>query len=210
MYSLSIENHVWSVWCRLTVDVCFQESKWTLFKRKLKPGTTFENPSYSEVNLDNFKTKKQKEQLLFTLVYPVCCSTDEGRKACRKQRGPFSPRALSICTHRQTSEEGSSGHLFANRRQFQRHSQPCERGQRRITLSHGNRRKKKRNTLCTEFIFLCSLCTKLKLREKYISIEWREKGLLWLCLLTFLMPILMLMFSLFWCTICISLHWSCW
>ncbi|XP_023261359.1 low-density lipoprotein receptor-related protein 2-like [Seriola lalandi dorsalis] len=26
-----------------------QESKWSLFKRKLKPSTTFENPSYSEM-----------------------------------------------------------------------------------------------------------------------------------------------------------------
>uniref|UniRef100_A0A3Q4H6C5 Low-density lipoprotein receptor-related protein 2 n=1 Tax=Neolamprologus brichardi TaxID=32507 RepID=A0A3Q4H6C5_NEOBR len=28
---------------------CLQESKWSLFKRKLKPSTTFENPSYSEM-----------------------------------------------------------------------------------------------------------------------------------------------------------------
>ena len=27
----------------------FPESKWSFFKRKLKPGTTFENPTYSEV-----------------------------------------------------------------------------------------------------------------------------------------------------------------
>lgn len=31
------------------VFVCMQESKWSLFIRKLKPSTTFENPSYSEV-----------------------------------------------------------------------------------------------------------------------------------------------------------------
>ena len=29
--------------------VCLQESKWSFFKRKLKPSTTFENPAYSEV-----------------------------------------------------------------------------------------------------------------------------------------------------------------
>uniref|UniRef100_A0A3B4FEE2 Low-density lipoprotein receptor-related protein 2 n=1 Tax=Pundamilia nyererei TaxID=303518 RepID=A0A3B4FEE2_9CICH len=29
---------------------CLQESKWSLFKRKLKPSTTFENPSYSEMS----------------------------------------------------------------------------------------------------------------------------------------------------------------
>lgn len=33
---------------------CLQESKWSLFKRKLKPSTTFENPSYSEVCLAIF------------------------------------------------------------------------------------------------------------------------------------------------------------
>lgn len=104
-----------------------------------------------------FKTPVTKQK-----VDPLHCFTDEGWEACRKQWGLFSPWALPVCPPRQTSEEGSSEHLFANWGQFQRHSQPCERGQRRITpLSQTG--VEKRNTLCTEFIFLCSLCTKLKL-----------------------------------------------
>lgn len=132
---MSAENHVCRVRRRLTVCVCRQESKWSLFKRKLKPGTTFENPSYSEVSLDIFKTPvtRQRVQVFFQLADPVRCSADEGWKACGKQWGLFCPWAISVCPPRQTSEEGSPEHLLANRGQFQRHGQPRERGQRRIT-----------------------------------------------------------------------------
>lgn len=98
----------------------------------------------------------QNARVFFQLVR---CFPDEGWEACRKQRGLFCPRTLSVCPPRQTSEEGSSEHLFANRGHFQRHSQPRERGQRRITpLSQtgieGEKKQKKKHTLHRIYFFM--------------------------------------------------------
>lgn len=152
----------------LTVCVCQQESKWSLFKRKLKPSTTFENPSYSEVSSDTIRCYEGGITAVVSLSETSCRLTDEGWKARSEQRGPPGPRALPLRPSRQTSPQGTSERLLADRGQLQRHGQPGEGGQRRITPSLSHRQpwgeeREKRNTLCTEFIFLCSLCTKLKL-----------------------------------------------
>jgi len=170
------------VWNHLTGYVCLQESKWSLFKQKLKPSTTFENPSYSEVSLDTAMKNvlltavpKQKVRIFFQLVHPLLCFPDEGWKARREHWGPFCPRALSVCPPRQTSEDESSEHLFANRGQFQRHSQPRERGQRRVTPLSQTGIGNKEHTLhrinfFMQPVYKSSTCWR---KEKYISIEWR-------------------------------------
>lgn len=44
-----------------------QESKWSLFMKKLKPSTTFENPSYSEVRLERINREFRCSFGLFNL-----------------------------------------------------------------------------------------------------------------------------------------------
>lgn len=139
--------------------------------RKLKPSTTFENPSYSEVE-SSIRLKKScclSWGWLRPSVSPPADERWETREE-RQRRRCLRLRAVAICPGRQVPEEGSIERLLPDWGHFQRHSQPGERGQRRITsLSQQEsqesktmkREKKQKQTLCTEFIFLCSLCTNL-------------------------------------------------
>lgn len=134
-----------------TPAVWLQESKWSLFKRKLKPSATFEN-SYSEVSVDPLlPTVPPQPQTHTMLTEPL--NADEGREA-RGTGHPW-PRAVAVCPARQTPEEGSSQHLLTDRGQFQRHSQPGEGGQRRITpLSPMGRTEGKKHTLHRIYFFM--------------------------------------------------------
>lgn len=192
--------------------------------RKLKPSTTFENPSYSEVQ-SLIRLKKSSSLPCGSLRPLVSPPADERREARGKWRRRLRLRAVAICPGRQVPEEGSTERLLPDWGHVQRHSQPGERGQRRITSlcqQESEEKKKKqwreeeKKTKCfAQNLFFYAACVQILTwfkEERCISIELRkEKESMSVTLPSdFRMPILVLMFSLFWCTICISLHWSCW
>lgn len=97
------------------------------------------------------------------LVKPLRVRADERRKARRKQRKPLHPWALPICPTRQASEEGSTEHLLTDRGHFQRHSQPCEGGQRCITplWLRGSEEEKEKKTRFAQNLFFYAACVQI-------------------------------------------------
>lgn len=178
--------------------------------RKLKPSTTFENPSYSEVRSGMRERKFRFFMACLTFALPCRWKTKSLQEVVETPPPLGPPHSSHLLSLRRGIDRAPS-----HRPRTLSKTQPTSWRRTAMynpSLTAGVRGGKKQ-TRFAQNLFFYAACVQISSRfkkEKYISIELRRKSLLWLCLLIFHMPILVLMFSLFWCTICISLHWSCW